>query len=308
MKGRNQKVLLIVLVGLTAAFVLTKLFRSPSRESNLDTSSLRVDTVQITEVKLYPVIGQRKEIRLIREANGWKASHENISARADKYPVTTMLSSLAELKPQRIVTRKPENWDEYEVGDTTGVKVTILNSDEVLAVMWVGKESSGTTFIRRDGQPEVFAANGNLLNTFNKKFSDWRDKSFLKLKPDSVMSIEFTYPGDSSYVAKKNSSGWIIGESLADSVKVVQYLGKCRARNLYEFVDNFNPEGEPQFSIRFTNGPGLLAGVKAWKSSDDKLILTSTVQEGVYFSANALIMRDLFPSKRAFFSDNTSAK
>lgn len=308
MKGHNQKILLITLLVLAAAFILTRLFRSPRRESNMDVAALKVDTALVTEVRLYPSGEQRREVKLLKDGKRWKVIRDDITARTESYQVNNLLNAIAGLKPERIITRKKENWNEYEVGDSTGVQVKIFNRDAALAVLWIGKESNGNTYVRRSDQDEVFAVNGGLLGTFNKPFNDWRDKSFLRLPIDSVTAIDFRYPADSGFVVKKASGRWTLGEAIPDSVKIVSYLSSLRSKKMYTFVDDFNPSNEATFVIRFDGARKPLTTVKAWKSTDDKLILTSSLQEGVYFSGDAMTARDLLPRKGTFLPRGSSGK
>jgi len=301
MKGRNQKILFFTLVVLTAAFVLTKLFRRPARESNLDVSSLKVDTAQVTEVKLYPLVEHVSEIKLVRQTKGWKVMRETKTFGAEDYPVNTMLQLLASLRPQRIVTRREEKWNDYQVGDTTGVQVKVFHDDTLLATLWIGRESDGNTYVRRDDRDEVYAVTGSLLGSFNRKFNDWRDKTFLRLNPDSITVVDFRYPADSGFVLKKNMAGWTAGEAWADSIKVASYLTRLRAKNIYSFADNFVPAAEPQFLIQFISAQKPATIIKAWKTYDDQFIMTSSLQEGVFFSGNPATMREMFLSKNAVY-------
>lgn len=303
MRKLNNKILIIVLIVLIAAFVLTKLFRSPALEANLDADVLKLDTAVITEIKVYPLSDQRKEIKLTRNGNTWKTSQEKITSGIDSHTLSTLLRSLASLKPSRIVTHKQDKWNEYSVGDTTGIQVKILHENDELATLWIGRENNGQTYVRRGNNVEVYSVNDGLQGTFNKKFNDWRDKSFLHVDKDSVTRIVFQYPADSGFVVSRNVKGWMIGSEPADSIKVERFLSGLRAKNLTTFVDDFAPATEPQVKISLENDERPIAVVKGWGGPADQWILASDVQAGVYFSDKKV--DDLFAGKKKFLTEHS---
>ncbi|MDQ2657594.1 MAG: DUF4340 domain-containing protein, partial [Bacteroidota bacterium] len=200
MKRFNNKILLIVLLVLAGAFVLTRVFRAPARESNLDSDGLAVDTVGIDRILLFPAAGKRAEVKLIRDAAGWRVSREDITVPANTDRVRTLMTNLTALKPERIVTRKEEKWDEYQVGDTTGTKVAAFVGNEEVVRLIVGKQAVGVTYVRRSDEDEVYEVSGSVGSAFNMKFDDWRNPYLLRLPKDDITRIEFTYPADSGFV------------------------------------------------------------------------------------------------------------
>src|SRR5690349_6356915 len=196
MKRFNNKILIIVLLVLAVAFVLTRVFRSPARESNLDADALKVDTSGIEKIQLYPAADERREVTLTKEGKQWKVSRDEVNSNANAERVETLLSRLATLKPERIATRKEEKWNDYQVSDSTGTKVVVFTgSDE--QKLKVGKENMGVTFVRKGDDDEVYAVSGSIASAFNLKFDDWRDPLLLQIMKDAVQKITFKYPADS---------------------------------------------------------------------------------------------------------------
>jgi len=304
MKGLNNKILIIVLIVLIAAFVLTKLFRSPALEANLDADVLKVDTARITEIMVYPLSDQRKEIKLIRNGNTWKTSQDKITGGVESHTANNLLRSLASLKPSRIVAHKQDKWNEYSVGDTTGIQVKVLHENDELATLWIGRENDGQTYVRRGNSDEVYSVFGVLQTTFNKKFNDWRDKSFLRVYKDSVTKIVFQYPADSGFVVSRNVKGWTIGSEPADSIKVERFLNGLSSKKLTTFADDFMPTTKPQVTISLENDEKPMAVVNGWSGPADQWILASDVQEGVYFSDKKV--DDLFAGKKKFLAGKSN--
>ncbi|MBT1698090.1 DUF4340 domain-containing protein [Fulvivirgaceae bacterium PWU4] len=308
MKWLNNKVLIATLLVLVAVFVLTKLFRSPARERNLDEDLLRIDTTGITEVRLYPVSDKRKEIKLVKDGKSWKAVQQQVSGAADINAVTNLLRTLASLRPERMVSRKKEKWDTYKTGDTTGTNVTIFRGGNEERSLVIGKESGGHTYLRRNGEDEVYATNGYLSEVFNKPFSNWRDGSFLRLNTGQVTKISFHYPADSGFVAEKKNKVWMIGNERADSVVIGDYLGKLRSRDLSTFADDFSASTDPDVTVTIEGNAMTLATIKGWRRSFYQWVLASSLQPDVYFlDEGPLVAKELFAGKEKLLEKRTPA-
>jgi Domain of unknown function (DUF4340) len=302
MKRLNTKILIIVLFALLAVFVLTKVFRSAGLESNLDTDLLKVDTARITEIKLYPVSNnQRKEVGLLKEGNRWRTVQDQKAARSNLYAVNDLLQTMAGLKCERIVSRKKEKWNAYNLGDTSGIQVQVFGGNDKLADMWIGKESGGQTYVRKADGDEIYTVKGLVQATFNKTFDDLRDKSFLRIDKDQANKIVFNYPADSGFVVQKTGNMWMIENQLIDSAKMENYLNKLRSKNLSKFADDFSPGTNPDVTLTIENDSTQLAEVKAWKAPDNSWRLVSTLQKDTYFSnEGSSLMDDLFKGKKYF--------
>jgi hypothetical protein len=301
MKRLNNKVLIVAFLILVTAFVLTKLFRSPARESNLDADLLTVDTSKVTELKLYPIIDQRKEIKFVKELKNWNVHQDSVTAKAETFAVSNLLRTLAQLKPERILSRKKEKWDEYKVSDSTGIHVVALEGKSVLTDLWIGKENGNLTYIRQGKEDEVYAIASDLRTLVDKDFNYWRDKSFLRLGPEQVSRINFQYPADSSFVLEKRDKAWWIGNEKADSVKTETYLGQLRFKNLSSFADYFSPRSAADVTITMEGSTGVLGKIQAWRELTDKWILNSSLQPRVYFLEEHSGI-DLFAGRKRFLS------
>jgi hypothetical protein len=300
MKRFNNKILLIIFSVLVAAFVLTRLFRSPARESNLDLGALRIDTTNIDQVNILPVADGGKEIKLVKDGKVWKASRDNLSSSADKNRVSTMLAKLAAMKPERIVTRKQQKWNDYNVGDTTGTTVIALSNGIEVARLIIGKDQMSSTFVRKDKEEEVYAVEGSIASSFNQKFNDWRDQTFLRVNVDDIKKITFVYPADSGFVLSKQDKKWLVNDTAADSTAATTYLNKLRLKKIEHFADSFNANTPPDVTMTIDAGTTPLT-IKAWQASPPGWILSSDVQPGVYFSDEGnQVSKDIFWGSKQF--------
>ena len=298
MKRFSNKILFIALLVLAGAFVLTRVFRSPARESNFNTDVLKIDTSRVDKIILHPAADERKELKLSKDSNAWKVSRDKVTALANTDLIKTLLAKLGSLEPERIVTRKKDKWNEYEVSDTTGTDVAVFSGNEEIAKIKVGKENTGITFMRRTEEDEVYAVSGAVASSFNLKFNDWRDPSVLRITKDGITRITFNYPADSGFVLTRNEKTWMIDNIQTDSAKTENYLNKLKLKEVTRFADDFTANREPDVIMTIhTPAPFV---IKGWKASFAHWILTSDLQPGVYFSDDGnLVANDIFPGKKS---------
>lgn len=309
MKKFSNKILIIVLVILVGVFALSRLFRSPKLESNLKKELVKLDTARVTEVRIKTAVEGAQELRLIKTGKKWKVTTESKEADAGEGTVQSMLGVVMNLRAQRMVSRKRDRWENYQVGENS-TRVSIYNGSDKLADFRVGKTGftqgqsggggSAFTYLRLTDEDEVYTSDGFLVTHFNRTFGDWRNQIFLKVNRDQVSKIEFTYP-DSSFVLEKRDSIWLADGSKAIETKVTQYFSKIRVNSISTFEEAFVPGGKAPFRIQVFGAAGPLLTAQAWPKNEDEWVLTSTIQEGVYFTARkSETPKDVFVGKRWF--------
>jgi hypothetical protein len=300
MKSINNKILIITFGALASVFVLAKLFRSPGRNSNFDTSIFEVDTSRITEIRLLPPKDTLIETRLVKDSNQWSVVRKNITAPVAPNKIKSLLTLIEDLQPERIVSRKKEKWNEYELSDSAATTLSIFANDNKLLDLRIGKATSSSTYGRTADGDEVYALEGNLQSSLNVPFKEWRNQTFIRLTKNTINKIEFHYPADSSFALEKKDKKWMIGDSPADSSKVDAYLNKIAHQDLDSFADAFSPAAQPDVRVILKSDANQEFLVKGWKHSSGHWILNSTSQPKVYFSDSGGKVKDIFAGKKQF--------
>jgi hypothetical protein len=301
MKKWNNPALLVTFSGLVLIFVLTKVFRSPARESNLDTRVFKVDTARITAIKLYPQKDTLTEITLVRKGNRWQAVRKDVQADVPPSAIRNLLTTLKRMQPERVVTRKPEKWSDYQVNDSAATVVTVWQGGQELLTLNVGKESGNVTYIRTGKGDEVYAADGYLQSVFNTTFNDWRSKSFIRFARSAIETIEFHYPADSSFTLERRNNAWMIGNEKADSASVEAYLARIHHKDLDTFIDRFSPSAEPVVTVTFKSKTAEEVTLKAWQPAFYQWVLHTTLQPDTYFlHTGATPVPEVFAGRKAF--------
>lgn len=310
MKKANNRILIALLAGLIFLFFTVKYFRSSTLQGNLPENLSGIDTAKVTEIRILPGRARGHEVRLIRNGKEWELGTADRKGHLEQGAGPTAMRSLIYLRPQRLVSKKKEKWNDFNVDDSTGTKVKVMAGDAVEAELVFGRtgfsQSSGGmfsgsayTYVRRAKDSEVYTVEGFLESQFNRSFDDWRDKSFLRLKRDSIDRIEFHYPSDSSFVLEKKEGRWLANNAPADSAAVVSFVTGLEFKNMATFSSD-EPVGEGPLKVIFSKGTRTLSSVEGWPGPGS-WILRSSLQPDTWFSSEESSLRkDFFRGRKSF--------
>jgi hypothetical protein len=308
MKKTDPWKLAVVLLSLILVFIAVRKFRSPRLEGNLPAVLVELDTARVTEIVITPAKDRSHAVRLTR-SGGWKLMKGEQALRLEQGAAASLLRVLTSIKPERMASKRKEKWDEFQVGDSTGTRVQVIAGASVEADIVIGRSGFGQTptqayggpaftYIRLQDEAEVYAIGGFLDAQFNRAVDDWRDKSFLRVKRDSVTRVTFRYPADSSFVLEKIGGKWTMGSAPVDSMEVRSYLAGMEYRNATAFAPAA-PSGSPSVSVTLEKGSKTMGTIEAWPSEGSWTVRTSHQPE-TFFSLDAAARKDVFASRARF--------
>lgn len=298
MKSLNNKLLIGVLLGLVAVFVATRMLRNTSRTTNMKQELVSVDTSKVDQIKIYPQSQKGEELKLVKQGKVWQISSGTKSGVVAAGEANAAMNYFIKLRPLQLISRKKEKWNEYQVGDSS-THVQLLAGEKVLADVRIGRVGFNQvpggqfgaggifTYVRLEGEDEVYSVEGFLESTFNRSLNDWRDKSFARLKDATISKITFRYPADSSFVLEKRDQKWFAGSTAADSTAVANYIRQFEFKNATTFVEDFSPTTASDAAVVFSNESGTVLTIEAWRRADDWAVMSS-LQNKIYFSSKGL--------------------
>jgi len=314
MKKINNKILVLGLAGLIGIFVISKLFRSPKLEGNIRKELVSIDTADVTELRMASAGDQPKVVRLVKEKNVWTVSQDDKSYPADKSIVDNLLTTVASLNAERMVSRKKDKWDSYNVGEKS-TDVSVYEGGKRTAGFRVGKTGfnqnpssqqfgrqgiEAFTYVRLADEDEVYIVNGFLESTFNRGLNDWRDKSFLRFSSDDITKVTFTYPADSSFVLERRDTLWYAGGRIADKDKVQNYLLEISTRSETSFAEAFTAIGGPTAKVQLDGSVGTIATFEGWKQEAGWYLRSSRHPEVFFLNNDQSSTTRLFPGALKF--------
>ncbi len=298
---------LILLIVITTVVIITdkkssKLNRSKSFESNL----VDADTAEITSVYIKTKHSDTG-FELVKNAE-WQLKSDGKTYNADISMVENVLTTLQKAKPKRLAAKDKSKWEKYEVTDSLASRVKVFKGEKKIVDLYIGKfnytqpknpspygrqQGTMTSFVRKNGQKEVYAVDGMMAMAFNRRLDDFRDKRLVDFSKDDIHKITYLYPDRSELITMKDGS-WFVNGTLADSSAMENYLSGLS--NLKAFSFNNNPmltENKAEVKVELEDNEGQTITLSAFEVADTNIgtVIESSINEGAYFNGNS---SDLF--------------
>jgi hypothetical protein len=302
-KRFNNKRLIYLLSGLIAILILTVFIKIPKEKATFKSSIADFDTAAVTRIILNNRISDGNTVEFNRHNAKWTVQQGNIVSATQEGAVENIFYEVLGIRPQSLAAIDKSRWQEFNLTDSLATRIKFLNGKgKILADVMIGKMDfkqpekpiagySGnnvqiTSYVRLHNGNEVYAIDGLLQFSFNIKFEDWRDKTFVRSRKDDVTSIRFIYPADSSYNLLKKDSIWYAGNLRADSLSVANYLNSLILIYGPEFKDGYKPVLNPVYQMLVEGNNSLSFSIKCYAGeSIDEYILNSSLNPDVYYSS-----------------------
>jgi hypothetical protein len=135
---------------------------------------------KVADIVLRAVGPGMQPVHLVKRGKAWQVQDGKVWQDADSQAVADMLGTLAAMRPDRVVTRKPAHYAALRVGDGAD-RITLRNADGVVMLdLLVGKPGPDlvSTYVRLAGTPAVLSVDRALDWQVRRPVSAW-----LKAKP-----------------------------------------------------------------------------------------------------------------------------
>lgn len=290
-KVSNKTLLIVfgVLIIISAVYILVEADRG---EKSFKTDIVNIDTAKVTAISIYPRAVNHHEVRLFKEGNNnWKVNLDNNkTADVPERKVKSLLEMLVQIKPTRVAAQDKSKWAEFKV-DTAGTRVKIFEGGDNTLDLIVGKFSfqqprTMNTFIRLNGEDEVYETQGFLDMAFNQKADYFRNNVLVNDDPSDWKKLTFSYP-DSSFELVKTNNEWTINGTKTDSAKTAAYLRTLSHLSSSSFEDNLTSGNLGNAGYTLTIESSSKGGIvlSAYSDSSEDII-TSTQNDGTHFNGS----------------------
>lgn len=128
------------------------------------------------------------------------------SFRADQTLVESMFTAIEKMDVGSAVSHHPDQHHQFQVGKL-GLQVRALNAaGEKVLHFYVGKQGQDyfSTYVRRDGEDDVYLVREQLLGRFPAALDVWRDKVVWSVNPDAIHAVEVERR-DGGFVLERNA-------------------------------------------------------------------------------------------------------
>ena len=196
------------------------------------------EIVDSTTVVLHVRLSNGDTVRLERRSDGWRVN----GYIADSVRVQQLLGSLDTARVVEVVAGSPENHPRLGVDDAGAARVTIEDLTFLL-----GSSRAGSYYARLPDSATVFLfppAAGRLLS---EDAGAWRDHVIARVDTSAVRRLVIRQPWG-SLTLRRAEDGWLVGDAVADSVKVRDLL-----RQVSELRASGFPSDETVLATDFEN-------------------------------------------------------
>ena len=293
----STKVLILVFVVLVAIYLGQEYFGGKTRSESYKSKLVEINTEEVNMMRLTK---GEQEITLKRSGEEWRLTLPSGKEVPAKYSaVEQAVNSLESITPDKMVARVSEKWAEYEV-DTAGTRVEIYEGDKKTLDIVLGKfgmrgQNQFYNHVRLFDNDEVYVANDFISFTVPYGPDSYRDQDLFDIQKDSLTSITFEYPADSSFVMEKQDDHWLVEGVEADSSALAGYFGSLAYKASSSFEDETEQSslGQPLWKITFkaTNKETV---VDAYQEGDKWFVKTS---ENVSLFSDDELLREIFVGK-----------
>ncbi|MBI1184557.1 DUF4340 domain-containing protein [bacterium] len=295
----NSKLLLVVLVVLAVVVAMAVIRNNSNTVSTIPEHVAQIDTNALNHIEIRA--SESEPYNLVRGAGKWKLQLDgDRKVPIESKLLETAISNLLEAKPMKIVSRKEESFDKYEVDDNLGTKVTFYNGNEPLTSVVIGKidfnqqTRSMSNYVRLADENEVFSLNAALNFDWNKKPADWRNKTLLQASIAQINKVEAQ--GTQNFILVKQENGsWLANGLPLDSNAIDVFVNGIANLSSPNFNDEVNAGtvGEPIYTLQVfteTNDVGLYL-----YNTSGGLVVQSSANAGNYFNVDDNLKAKLFP-------------
>ena len=294
-KISNLKLVLgLVLLGLV---YLAVTYLDSSKSEELEKQLVAIDTAKVTAISIQ---SKEETVKLLRDAQQWQVelkTGKKVTAETAK--VEALLDMLLDLRPDRLAAKDQSKWKDYNV-DSTGTQLKVMEGGNTTLDMVIGQTGS-TSYVRLAGEDEVYASNRFKGLNNKDEINHYRNNIFLEMNTDSLTSITFNYPADSSFQLVNQSGSWSYDDgTAADSTKTVDFVSSLGMR----FSDNFSEQdgsslGAPLAEIVINSISDSPVSIYAFRDAADSVIFQSTINQESFYK-EAKLGQEYFVGRSAF--------
>lgn len=298
----SLKTIIILFVALLALVVISKISDHKKGNRTFKKSLTEYDANQINKIQIYKGLKNKDTIEFTKNENKWTLSYDNKTFNGDNQIIGSMINELNNIHPSSVASTKKDRWKEYQVDDSSATRIKLFAGNELKGDIFAGKFSfsrnSGKSYIRIAGDNTTYGVSGMQSSSVNRKPDSFKDKTIISSEKNNWEKISYTYPSDSSFTMVKKDNYWEINGVKTDSVKTAGFLSTLNYVRHYNFAKSKPDKSTPDFELKIEGEKMSPIVVKGY-NQNDKLIVTSNENEGVFFEGNDL-KKKLFPGKSKF--------
>jgi hypothetical protein len=262
MRGKTLLILTVVVLGV-GAFIWLYGRHQPGTDELVEQADKVLPGFETDAVVEVRVDGGAAPVTLAKQGDAWRLTAP-LDFPADDSKVTTLLSSLANLKADRRLPTAEVDPADYGLDDPP-FRVTLVDASGAETVVNIGDETplGAKRALRVDDHPELILTAAYFVSDLGRSVDDWRSRDVVDLLPDQVASIDVLAGSDRIRVVRVKDRWQLLEplEDLADRDHIRNLIADLNAMRITTFIDG-EPDDEalglvqPAFEVTVVRSDG----------------------------------------------------
>ena len=206
-----------------------------------DKTPIEFDSTDLTSLRISPTAGQ--EMVLIQKDGVWSINAPR-ELPANRFVVDGILRELRNLQVKRFVDGVTDKKSDF--GLVTPSLAVELETDKAsktstrIVFGQAGDPSKGsaTNYFAVEGRASIYETSLDPTPRLVKSLLELRDKEILKVDADELTAVRLAVSGRQDVDLVRDAKGWQIGEKLADTPFVEEFLSAVSSVEAIEFIDS----------------------------------------------------------------------
>ena len=163
-QSRNR--LALIFLVLLALVIIIQVRNNKKGDRSFNPQLVEFATEEIRSISIYSESSGDQPYVLTQSNDNWTIDYQGKSYDADNDMVDNMISELSGLTAIQKVAATKDKWADYDVTDSTGVRVVVQGDKKSLGDVYIGRFSYNQatrkpkTFVRVNKEKDVFAVEG----------------------------------------------------------------------------------------------------------------------------------------------------
>lgn len=310
----NNRTLFILFISGLLLFFGGRYWRA-SRSVAFNPQILTVDTAKVDRISFLASGDPSNAFELQRNGQAWKAVKGTVAVVAKPQAVAAVLSPLADLQANRIISRDVGQYATYEIDDAKAGRLTAWAGNRKVADLLMGgfrfdqAAQSATTFVRKADADEVYEIDGFKNMGLKARFDQFRDKRLVKTSADDLTGITWSNAmGHKQAIVKEEGAWYYAGMEAVDSSAFSNYLDGLVNVQGSAFSDLTSVQGLlmiEKLTLQTTSAsdPVTITGYAAQDSLKPFLIASTANPEAIFISDSLGLYKNVFTDLRKFWPD-----
>lgn len=286
--GNRLYIILAVILVITVGGILLKY--SGSEGSGAGTGIPPIDTTGIKRIEMIPKGGSL--VIFEKTFEDWIITlpgGTDKKVAADGTKISSMISTLSELKVINLVSKKKEDFPGFGL-DTGATSLKLFSDGQSEFELLIGKSEMLSpqemgTYVKLVNADDVYLVSGFLDMMFNSDMTLYRQTQLTFGGVESWQEINFT--GVENFSLKRVVTDWVIENKKVDSAAITDYLNQLTTLGSRNFADDIDPAklGKPNSQLKVKTASGREFEILAFFNGTDTLVTSSLGKGNIYRSS-----------------------